>query len=208
VSDARDVYADRGFGGRQGAGRRPALVVVDFNYGFTDPSSPLHCDTDAAVEATALLLEAAREGGRPVAFTTLAYDEGGKQVAKAFIAKSPALAMLTPGSRWAQIDERIAPRAGEPVLLKLFASAFFGTALQPMLTAAGCDTLVVTGASTSGCVRATVVDGVQHGLLVLVPREAVADRAQSAHDASLLDINAKYGDVVSLQDATAVLRGA
>ena len=208
MSEAGDVYEKRGFGRRQGAGRRPALVIVDFNYAFTDPSSPLHCDTDAAVEATARLLEAARAGGRPVAFTTIEYDEGGKQVAKAFIAKAPALTMMTPGSRWARIDERIAPREGEPVLLKLFASAFFGTALQPMLTAAGCDTLVVAGASTSGCVRATVVDGLQHGLLVLVPRDAVADRAQSAHDASLIDIDAKYGDVVSVEAAVAVLRGA
>jgi maleamate amidohydrolase len=208
VSGARDVYEERGFGGHQGAGRHPALVVIDFNYAFTDPSSPLHCDTDTAVQATSRLLEAAREGARPIAFTTIEYDEAAKQVAKAFIAKAPALTMLTPGSRWAQIDERIAPRDGEPVLLKLFASAFFGTALQPMLTAAGCDTLVVAGASTSGCVRATVVDGVQHGLRVLVPREAVADRARSAHDASLLDIDAKYGDVVSLQEAIVVLRGA
>jgi maleamate amidohydrolase len=209
VSDAGDVYGDRGFGGRQGAGKQPALVVIDLNYAFTDPESPLHCDTDEAVVATARLLEAARAGAAPVAFTTLEYDEAGKRVARAFLAKAPALAMLTPGSRWAQIDERIAPREDEPVLLKLFASAFFGTALQPMLTAAGCDTLIVTGASTSGCVRATVVDAVQHGLSVLVPREAVADRAQSAHEASLLDIDAKYGDVVSVEDAIAVLaRGA
>ncbi len=208
MTDAGDIYGERGFGGRQGVGRHPALVVIDLNYGFTDPASPLHCDTDAAVQATARLLDAARDGGRPVAFTTLQYDEGGKRVAKAFIAKAPALTMLTPGSRWAQIDERIAPRDDEPVLIKLFASAFFGTALQPMLTAAGCDTIVVTGASTSGCVRATVVDGLQHGLSVLVPREAVADRAQSAHDASLLDIDAKYGDVVSVDEAMAVLRGA
>ncbi|HXD63204.1 MAG TPA: isochorismatase family protein [Solirubrobacteraceae bacterium] len=208
MSDAGDVYGERGFGGRQGAGRNPALVVIDLNYGFTDPSSPLHCDTDAAVQATARLLEAAREGERAVAFTTIEYDEGAKRVARAFIAKAPALTMLTPGSRWARIDERIAPREDEPVLVKLFASAFFGTALQPMLTAGGCDTLVVAGASTSGCVRATVVDGLQHGLSVLVPREAVADRAQSAHDASLLDIDAKYGDVVSLDEAIAVLRGA
>lgn len=207
MSDAGDVYGARGFGGRQGVGQRPALVVVDLNYAFTDPESPLHCDTDAAVAATARLLEAAREGGATVAFTTLEYDEAGKRAARAFIAKSPSLAMLTPGSRWAQIDERIAPREGEPVLLKLFASAFFGTALQPTLTAGGCDTLIVTGASTSGCVRATVVDAVQHGLSVLVPREAVADRAQSAHEASLLDIDAKYGDVVALDDAIAVLRG-
>jgi maleamate amidohydrolase len=207
VSDAGDVYGERGFGGRQGAGRHPALVVVDLNNAFTDPASPLHCDTDGAVQATARLLEAARTGGRPVAFTTIAYDEGAKQVAKAFIAKAPALTMMTPGSRWSEIDERIAPRESEPVLVKLFASAFFGTALQPMLTAAGADTLIVTGASTSGCVRATVVDGVQHGLLVLVPREAVADRAASAHDASLTDIDAKYGDVVSVDEAIAVLRG-
>lgn len=206
MSDAGEVYGERGFGGRQGAGRRPALVVIDLNYGFTDPESPLHCETDAAVAATARLLEAARDGGAPVAFTTLEYDEGGRRVARAFLAKAPALAMLTPGSRWSQIDERIAPRADEPVLLKLFASAFFGTALQPMLTAAGCDTLVVAGASTSGCVRATVVDALQHGLSVLVPREAVADRAQSAHEASLTDIDAKYGDVVSLEEAIDVLR--
>ena len=208
MSGAGEIYGARGFGGRQGGGRRPALVVIDLNYGFTDPESPLHCDADEAVMATARLLEAAREGARPVAFTTLQYDEAAKQVARAFIAKAPALMMLTPGSRWAAIDERIAPREGEPVLIKLFASAFFGTALQPMLTAAGADTLVVTGASTSGCVRATVVDALQHGLNVLVPREAVADRAQSAHDASLTDIDAKYGDVVSVDDAIAVLRGA
>jgi nicotinamidase-related amidase len=207
VRDAGEVYGDRGFGGRQGAGERPALVVIDLNYAFTDPESPLHCETDDAVAATARLLDAAREGGAPVAFTTLEYDEAGKRVARAFLAKAPALSMLTPGSRWAQIDERIAPREDEPVLLKLFASAFFGTALQPMLTAAGCDTLIVTGASTSGCVRATVVDAVQHGLVVLVPREAVADRAQSAHEASLTDIDAKYGDVVSTEDAIAVLSG-
>ncbi len=207
MTDAGDVYGERGFGGRQGAGRRPALVVIDFNYGFTDPESPLHCDADAAVAATAQLVEAARSGGAPVVFTTLYYDEAGKRVARAFIAKAPALSMLTPGSRWAQIDARLAPREDEPVLVKLFASAFFGTSLQPLLTAAGCDTLIVAGASTSGCVRATVVDGVQHGLRVLVPREAVADRAQSAHEASLLDIDAKYGDVVTLEEAIAVLRG-
>jgi maleamate amidohydrolase len=207
VGDARDVYGERGFGGRQGAGRRPALVVIDLNYAFTDPSSPLHCDTDQAVAATARLLQAARAGDRPVAFTTIEYDEGAKRVARAFIAKAPALTLMTPGSRWAQIDERIAPREGEPVLVKLFASAFFGTALQSMLTAAGCDTLVVTGASTSGCVRATVVDGLQHGLNVLVPREAVADRAPSAHEASLTDIDAKYGDVVSVDEAIEVLHG-
>jgi maleamate amidohydrolase len=205
VTDAAEIYGERGFGGRQGAGRNPALVIIDLNYAFTDASSPLHCNTDAAVAATERLLQAARAAGRPIAFTTLEYDEAAKRVARAFIAKAPALTIMAPGSRWSQIDERIAPRADEPVLMKLFASAFFGTALQPMLTAAGVDTLIVTGASTSGCVRATVVDGVQHGLAVLVAREAVADRSPGAHEASLTDIDAKYGDVVSVDEAIRVL---
>jgi maleamate amidohydrolase len=202
-----DVYADRGLGQRQGAGERPALVVVDLNYAFTDPRSPLHCEADAAVSATASLLSAARDGARPVAFTTLEYDAAGREVARGFLAKAPALLALEPGTRWPRIDDRIAPREGEPVLHKLFASAFFGTPLVTMLAAHGCDTVVVCGASTSGCVRATVVDALQYGYRVVVPREAVCDRATGAHAASLTDIDAKYGDVVGLGEAVALLRG-
>jgi len=204
----RKIYADRGLGGRQGAGTRPALVIVDLNRGFTDPASPLHCDTDVAVEATARLLEAARAHGCPVAFTTIQYDEAGRRVAKAFIDKVPSLLTLAPGTPWPEIDERIAPLPGEPVLLKLFASAFFGTPLAPMLAAAHCDTIIVTGASTSGCVRATAVDGMQYGYRVIVPREAVADRADGPHEASLFDIDAKYGDVVATEEALELLRSA
>jgi nicotinamidase-related amidase len=200
-----EQYAERGFGRRQEAGRHPALVVVDLNLGFTDPASPLHCETDEAVAANVRLLEAARAAGAPVAFTTLEYDEGGRRVAKAFIDKVPALLTLAPGTRWPRIDDRIAPRPGEPVLVKLFASAFFGTALGALLTAHGCDTVIVTGASTSGCVRATVVDALQHGYRVVVPREAVADRLPGPHDAALFDIDAKYGDVVSTDEAVALL---
>ncbi len=202
-----DVYAERGLGARQGVGDRPALVVVDLNYGFTDPRSSLHCGADAAVAATASLLSAARAGERPVAFTTVEYDAAGRQVARAFLAKVPALEALAPGTRWPRIDERIAPREGEPVLRKLFASAFFGTPLVAMLAAHGCDTVVVCGASTSGCVRATVVDALQYGYRVVVAREAVCDRAPAAHAASLADIDAKYGDVVGLDEAVALLRG-
>jgi len=206
--DTRRLYEERGMGRRQGAGTRPALVIVDLNYGFTDPQSPLHCDTEDAVAANARLLEAARAGGCPVVFTTIEYDEGAQKVAKAFIDKVPALLVLAPGSRWAQIDERIAPRTGEPVLLKLFASAFFGTPLSALLASADCDTLVVTGASTSGCVRATVVDALQNGYRVVVPREAVADRHSGPHEASLTDIDAKYGDVLSTDETVEILRGA
>jgi maleamate amidohydrolase len=204
----RDVYATRGFGGRQGAGDRAAVVVVDFVEGFTNPESALHCDTDAAVGATRRLLDAARAAGLPVIFTTVCYRDEDLERAANFIAKAPALATLRPGSPWIAVDPRLAPGAGEPVVVKLFASAFFGTRLDEMLRAEGCDTVVVTGASTSGCVRATVVDALQHGYRVLVPRECVADRAAGAHDGALLDIDAKYGDVVSVDEAVAAVAPA
>jgi maleamate amidohydrolase len=195
-----------GFHGRSGFGRRPALVVVDVNVGFTDPASPLVCDLDEVVGAIGVLLGEARASSLPIAYTTVSYSEGDKITARAFIAKVPALLTLEAGSRWVEIDPRIAPRPDEPVLNKLFASAFFGTSLASMLATAGCDSLVVTGASTSGCVRATVVDALQHGYRPIVPREAVGDRNPAAHEASLYDIDAKYGDVVSLADVVEHLR--
>ncbi len=190
-----------GFHGRAGFGGRPALVVVDMNVAFTDRSSPLACPLDGVVGAIQELLRECRAAGFPVVYTTVAYDEQGRETAAAFIDKVPALLTLEAGSRWVEIDPRIAPLPGEPVLTKLFASAFFGTELQSLLAAAGCDTLVVTGASTSGCVRATAVDALQHGYRPVVPREAVGDRNPDAHAANLYDIDAKYGDVVSLEEA-------
>jgi nicotinamidase-related amidase len=189
-----------GFHGRAGFGTRPALVVVDVNVGFTDPDSPLVCDLDDCVAAIAELLDAFRKARAPVVFTTVCYDDFGKQAAAVFIEKVPALLVLEPGSRWIEIDPRIAPVEGETVLSKYFASAFFGTTLASLLSTAGCDTVVVTGASTSGCVRATALDALQHGYRVVVPREAVGDRNQAAHEANLYDIDAKYGDVVSVDD--------
>jgi maleamate amidohydrolase len=189
-----------GFHGRAGMGRHPALVVVDVNRGFTDAASPLVCDLDGVVAAIRALLGAFRAAGLPVAYTTVAYDEAGEQAAAVFIEKIPALRTLAAGSGWEEIDERIAPVGREPVFTKLWASAFFGTPFQSFLTSHGCDTLVVTGASTSGCIRATAVDGLQHGYRVVVPREAVGDRNPAAHEANLYDIDTKYGDVVALDD--------
>jgi nicotinamidase-related amidase len=190
-----------GFGGRQGPGRQPALLVIDMSVGFTSPDSPLHCDLEPAVEAIGRLLDAARGGGLPVVFTTVSYGEGEKEAARAFVEKVPALLALEEGSRFCEIDPRLAPRPHEPVLNKLFASAFFGTPLLSLLAAHGCDSVLVTGASTSGCVRATAVDVLQHGYRLVVPREAVGDRNPAAHEQALYDIDAKYGDVVSLEEA-------
>jgi nicotinamidase-related amidase len=180
-------------------------VVVDVNRGFTDPASPLVCDLEEVVAAIGRLLDAFRAAGLPVAFTTVAYDEAAKQSAAAFIAKVPALLTLEAGSGWEQIDPRVAPLPGEPVFVKHWASAFFGTALGTFLVSHACDSVVVTGASTSGCVRATAVDGLQHGYRVVVPREAVGDRNPDAHAANLYDLDTKYADVVAVEDLLAVL---
>jgi nicotinamidase-related amidase len=189
-----------GFHGRAGLGERPALVVVDVNVGFTDRASPLVCDLDDVVVAIRRLLDAFRAASLPVAFTTVSFDEAAKRAAAAFIAKIPALLTLEAGSRWVEIDPRIAPLPSEPVFVKLWASAFFGTPFASFLAASGADGLVVTGASTSGCIRATAVDALQHGYPPTVPREAVGDRNPAAHEANLYDIDAKYGDVVALDD--------
>jgi nicotinamidase-related amidase len=146
------------------------------------------------------LLAAARASRFPVFYTTVAYDSAGKERAAVFIDKVPALLTLEAGSRWVEIDPRLEPQAGEPVVKKLFASAFYGTALASLLAAQQVDGVIVTGASTSGCVRATAVDALQHGYRVVVPREAVGDRNAAAHEANLYDIDAKYGDVLPLDE--------
>ncbi len=199
------VYDRAGFGRPVQRGSRPAVVVVDFSYGFTDPRYPTGADMTGPVLATARLLGTARAGGVPVVFTTIAYDPG--QVRDlAWLKKATGMAALQLGSRLVQVDERLARRADEHLVVKTGASAFFGTALAGYLTSVRADTVVVTGATTSGCVRATVVDAVQHGYPTLVPRDCVADRAPAPHEASLFDIEEKYGDVVDLDDVLTYLQ--
>lgn len=198
------AYRARGLGGRVGFGRRPAVLVVDLIRGFTDPSSPLGSDLDEEVAATARLLETARRAGTPVLFTVTAYGpnraDGGL-----FLAKVPSLEVLERGSPWTELDPRLGAFPEDTVIEKRYASAFFGTPLASTLTAAGIDTLVVAGATTSGCVRATVVDALQHGFRAVVPRQCVGDRAPEAHRANLLDIDGKYGDVVELEECLGYL---
>lgn len=198
-----------GIGGRVGLGGRPALIVVDMSTAFTEPDAPLACDLDDVVADIARLLEAARaRDGLPILFTTVAYGERERVSARALLRKMSAALVVEPGSRWTEIDPRLAPREQEPVITKVFPSAFFGTTLASYLTAEGCDSLIVTGASTSGCVRATVVDAVSHGLRVVVPRGCVGDRLPSAHEASLVDIDMKYGDVLSTDEVVDLLTPA
>ncbi len=185
---------------------RYALVLVDMSIGFTDPArSPLAASADAVVAANQRLLAAFRARGWPVFFTTVAYDRPGQ--ARVFREKIPALNVLAAGSDLVGIDPRLAPVDGEAVIVKHAASGFFGTDLFQRLRAADADGVVVTGLTTSGCVRATAVDALQHDLRVLVPREAVGDRDPSAHEANLRDLHLKYADVVSLDECLALLAG-
>jgi nicotinamidase-related amidase len=187
-------------------GARPAVVVVDLNLGFTDPESPLACDLDDVLSSSRRLLEVAREAGLPVFFTNIAYDDVSEAAAAVFLRKVPALKVLRPGTRWVELDPRLERRCDEPVVFKAHASAFFGTPFAALL--AGVDTLIVCGASTSGCVRATVVDAMQHGLAPIVPRECVGDRSPRAHEQALEDIGGRYGDVVALADLEREIAGA
>lgn len=204
---ARQVYEKAQLGQSVTLGSRPAVLVVDFSCGFTDPACPLGSDLTAEVEATRRLLDLARARGIPIVFTTIAFEpslrDGGL-----WLQKAPALAELQLGGHWAEIDPRLGAREDETVIVKKGASGFFGTNLASVLVSQGIDSVVLCGATTSGCIRATAVDLLQYGWPTLVPRECVGDRAQAPHDANLFDIQAKYADVVSVEEAVAYLEGA
>ena len=158
------------------------------------------------IPATRRLLDAARDGGFPVIFTTISYTDAEISVLP-WLRKATGMAALKAGTRLVEIDARLERRESEALVSKHGASAFHGTNLCALLSASGVDTLIVTGATTSGCVRASVVDAVQNGIGVLVPRSCVADRASGPHDANLYDMQQKYADVVSLDEVLAFLAG-
>ena len=187
-----------------GLGERPALIVVDMINGFTDPACPLGAECPDVVAANANLLAAMRDKKLPIFFTTVVYRTDDQ--AKVFRKRLDALNVLTPDSPWVAVDSALERRADEPLVEKQWASSFFATDLDSQLKKAGADSLIVTGLTTSGCVRATVLDGLQYDYPVVVPREAVGDRNQDAHKANLFDMHAKYADVVSLDDVVGMLR--
>lgn len=202
--DAARLYEEREFRRRVGFGDRPALLVVDLINAFTDPDSNLGSELDDVLEQTARLLDAFRAHDLPRYFTTVAYEESYGD-AGVFIEKVPALGELRLGSEAVDVDERVAPVGDERVVLKKYASAFFGTDLVTELTTDRVDTLVIAGVTTSGCVRATAVDSLQYGYRTIVPADAVGDRAARPHEANLFDIDAKYGDVTTTDDVLAYL---
>jgi maleamate amidohydrolase len=199
-----DFYVRKGFAARVGFGARPALLVIDIIRAFTDLRSPLASNLDDQVAAIRTVLAAARERDIPVIFSTVAYDAD-LQEAGIWIRKIPSNSWLVEGSEWVELDARLDRRPREMLLVKKYASCFFGTDLAARLVSRQVDTLLITGCTTSGCVRATAVDACSLGLHTIVVQEAVGDRAELPHIANLFDIDAKYGDVVDLQDALVYL---
>lgn len=202
--DTSAIYERARLGQSVTLGTRPAVLVVDFSRGFTDPESTMGSDLTREVEATNRILAAAREKEIPVIFTTIGFESNLKD-GSLWLEKAPGLAELQIGGKWVEIDPRLGRREEEVVILKKGASAFFGTNLPSILVSQNVDTIVLCGATTSGCIRATAIDLLQYGYPTLVPRECVGDRAQAPHEANLVDIQAKYADVVSVDDTLSYL---
>jgi len=198
------TYQAAGFGRAVPRGVRPAIIVVDFSYGFTDLRYPTASDAALQMAKTRALCDRLRAKGHPVIFSTIAYHQGEIDLLP-WLKKASGMAALIEGTRLVEIDAATGIQPGDPVITKKGASSFFGSPLAALLTGAGVDTLIVTGATTSGCVRATVVDAVQSGFNVLVPADACADRAKAPHDANLYDMGQKYADVTDTRDILAWL---
>lgn len=207
TSEMDQFFKERGFGLKIGYGERPALVVIDFAQGFTNPSLPLGADLSSQLAETRRLLGAARSAGIPVYYTTVAYEEQDLRDAGIWAKKMAGIMTMRAGMTEVEVDPSLGRLPGEPLIVKKYASAFFGTDLLSRLNSLRIDTLLLVGCTTSGCVRATAVDAVQNGLRPMVVEEAVGDRSQAAHDQSLFDLNAKYADVVGVEDVLGYLSG-
>ncbi len=206
MTPSQDVYERAGFGHSIERGTRPALVVVDFTRGFTDPAFPTGADLTAEVGRTAQLAEATRAKQRPVLFTLISFHPSLRD-AGAWPTKFPGATALVEGTPAVELDPRLQVAAEDVVVVKKGASAFFGTNLAAILAAHEVDTVIVCGATTSGCVRASVVDSMQYGFQTLVVRDCVGDRAAGPHEANLFDMQAKYADVIGSEEALEYLAG-
>jgi maleamate amidohydrolase len=203
-SDA-EFFAAKGFGQTMGFGETPALLVVDFLKAFTDPSQMLGSKLDDEIAATNKLLEAAHNSRAPVFFSVVSYEDEDLKDAGIWTLKQRGSVTLRAGSEGVGLDPRLDFRKGDSLLSKKYASCFFGTDFVPRLNTYRADTLIIAGCTTSGCVRASAVDALQNGFRPMIVREAVGDRSKAAHEQSLFDLQAKYADVVSLDETVAYL---
>ncbi len=210
ASDLHADYARAGFGQGLTPGTSPALIVIDMAKAYFESDAPLYLGEQVAssvLQSVARLIEAARADHVPVIFTTVRYQRGGADGGM-FFRKVGALRCFEAGNRLAEFVEPIVPTAADVVVTKQYASSFFATSLASTLTALRVDTLVITGVSTSGCVRATALDACQHGFVPIVVRDACGDRSSTVHEANLFDLQQKYAEVYSEAQALVYLATA
>lgn len=206
--DSDDLLANyqRAYGTRVGFGTKPALILIDFCQAYFEPGNVLHADVEDALASALRVRAAARAAGVPVILTNVVYHpqalDGGR-----FYEKAAPLKNFLKGSPMGAFATGLAPFEDELVVSKQYPSAFFGTSLASTLTAMGRDSVILTGLTTSGCVRATCVDAMSHGFRTAVVAEACGDRHAAPHEANLFDMNAKYADVVSEAEVVAFLQG-
>lgn len=202
---AEDNYASV-YDNSAGFGTRPALVLVDFAHAYFDPQCPLYAEVDDALASALRVRARARAAGVPVVLTRVLYQEGGTDGGR-FFEKARPLEAFIEGRRTADFADGLVPEPDELIVTKQYPSAFFGTSLASTLHARGVDNVILTGLTTSGCVRATCVDAMSHGFITSVLADACGDRHDGPHEANLFDMNAKYADVVSEAEITAYLDG-
>lgn len=198
--DPEQFFKQRGFGKLMGWGKKSALLVVDYTLAFTDPTQPMGAHLDKEIDQTVRVLKAARKAKIPIYYSAIIYEEKDIKDAGLWGKKVAGAIHLQAGSEAVQIDPRLGRQKKEAIIAKKYASAFFGTDLATRLNNQRVDTLMITGCTTSGCVRATAIDAMQNGFRPMVVCEAVGDRDQRAHEQSLFDLHAKYADVVSVEE--------
>ncbi|MEM7225879.1 MAG: isochorismatase family protein [Pseudomonadota bacterium] len=196
-----EVYKRQGYGGKSGFGDRPAVIVVDFVNGFADPNQFGGGNIGEAIDNTAKLLSTARDAGVPIAYTRVVYADDGAD-SSVFCLKSPNLAKLTEDAPGSQIVDALSPAPCDYIVRKIQPSAFFGTNLSAWLIGKGIDTVIVTGCTTSGCVRATVVDAMSFNFRTIVVTDCIGDRALAPHRANLFDMEQKYADLMTRDEIT------
>jgi nicotinamidase-related amidase len=201
------IYEQSGFGGQYGFGRRPVIVIIDFQYSHTDPASPIgSLNLVPAMEATNRLLAAAREKGIAIVYVNTMYRADGRDCGLVGLKNPVAFEYQLEGTRWVEPDARIRPEPEDIRVVKKTADSFFMTPLDYILRNMGVDTVIVTGCSTSGCVRATIATGADLGYRIVVPEECVAERSTEAHSYNLFDLRARYADVLPVDQVIGAVR--
>lgn len=207
-ANLKRFYENAGFAGRVGWGERPAILVIDMAGAWADPNEQLGTDLASVSDNIVRILAAGREAGVPIIFTTMAWDPSLSEIGEVVRRKTPHSERMLHGTDRVALRPEMGRRPNEALVVKPWASAFFGTYVDAMLISAKADTVIVVGCSTSGCIRATAESAFNRGFHVIVPAEAVGDRCASAHEANLFDIDARYGDVVSAKGVVERLQSA